>query len=71
VFLGCEQLDWLKDGLEKSKAVWKVVAADMPIGLNIGDGSTPEGLARWEGIANREPGSLHGKNHDEWIQANC
>ena len=61
MFLGREQLDWLKDGLEKSKAVWKVVAADMPLGLNIGDGATPEGLARWEAIANGEPGSPKGR----------
>jgi alkaline phosphatase D len=61
VFLGRQQLNWLKDGLEKSKAVWKVVAADMPLGLNIGDGSTAEGLARWEGVANREPGSPKGR----------
>ena len=39
VFLGREQLDWLKAGLEDSRAVWKVVAADMPLGLNVGDGS--------------------------------
>jgi alkaline phosphatase D len=38
VFLGREQLDWLKDGLERSRAVWKVIAADMPIGLNVDDG---------------------------------
>ena len=31
-FLGREQLDWLKAGLEDSRAVWKVIAADMPIG---------------------------------------
>ena len=29
-FLGREQLEWLKRGLDKSKAVWKVIAADMP-----------------------------------------
>ncbi len=51
-FLGREQLDWLKRGLDGSRAVWKVIAADMPIGLNIGDGNTVSGLPRWEAIAN-------------------
>jgi alkaline phosphatase D len=60
-FLGREQLDWLKAGLAESRAVWKVVAADMPIGLNVGDGTTPEGLPRWEAIANGEGGAAKGR----------
>jgi alkaline phosphatase D len=60
-FLGREQLDWLKSGLEDSKAVWKVVAADMPIGLNVGDGSLPGGIPRWEAIANGNPGGPLGR----------
>jgi alkaline phosphatase D len=54
-FLGREQLDWLKAGLESSRAVWKVVAADMPLGLNVGDGP------RWEAVANGEHGSPKGR----------
>ena len=42
-FLGAEQLAWLQDELEHSDATWKVISADMPIGLNIGDGNLPEG----------------------------
>jgi alkaline phosphatase D len=60
-FLGREQLDWLKSGLDQSRAVWKVVAADMPLGLNVGDGTTPEGLPRWEAVANAENGSAKGR----------
>jgi len=60
-FLGREQLDWLKMGLESSRAVWKVVAADMPLGLNVGDGVTPEGQPRWEAVANGEPGGPKGR----------
>ena len=60
-FLGREQLDWLKSGLEDSKAVWKVVAADMPIGLNVGDGSLPGGIPRWEAIANGNHGGPLGR----------
>ena len=33
VFLGAAQLAWLKRELKASKAVWKIIAADMPIGL--------------------------------------
>jgi alkaline phosphatase D len=61
VFLGREQLEWLKAGLDNSRAVWKVVAADMPIGLNVGDGTAPSGEARWEAIANGEPGTAKGR----------
>jgi len=60
-FLGRQQLDWLKSGLDDSRAVWKVVAADMPLGLNVGDGTTAEGLARWEAVANGEPGAPKGR----------
>jgi len=60
-FLGREQLDWLKASLDESRAVWKVVAADMPLGLNVGDGTTPEGLARWEAVANGESGAPKGR----------
>ncbi len=60
-FLGREQLDWLQRGLRGSRALWKVIAADMPLGLNIGDGSTPAGLPRWEAIANGNPGAPRGR----------
>ena len=60
-FLGREQLDWLKAGLKNSRAVWKVVAADMPLGLNVGDGSTPDGQPLWEAVANGEPGAAKGR----------
>jgi alkaline phosphatase D len=60
-FLGREQLDWLKAGLKESEAVWKVVAADMPIGLNVGDGATPDGKLIWEAIANGESGAAKGR----------
>lgn len=60
-FLGREQLEWLKRGLDRSKAVWKVIAADMPIGLNVGDGRTPAGVPRWEAIANGNAGGPLGR----------
>ena len=59
--LGRPQLDWLKAGLRRSRAVWKIIAADMPLGLNVGDGVTPSGQPRWEAVANGEPGSAKGR----------
>ena len=60
-FLGREQLNWLKTGLDESRAVWKVIAADMPLGLNIVDGTTPEGARRWEAVANGDAGAPKGR----------
>jgi len=61
-FLGKEQINWLKNGLKNSKAVWKVIAADMPVGLNVGDGAVPgSGEARWEAIANGNDGAPLGR----------
>lgn len=60
-FLGREQLDWLKRELSNSRAVWKVVAADMPLGLNVGDGKDATGQARWEAVANGNNGAPAGR----------
>lgn len=60
-FLGRAQLDWLKRGLARSRATWKIVAADMPVGLNVGDGRTADGQPRWEAVANGEPGAPRGR----------
>jgi hypothetical protein len=38
--------------LRESKAVWKVIAADMPIGLQVGDGLDSAGRPQWENLAN-------------------
>ncbi|KMK68774.1 alkaline phosphatase [Puniceibacterium sp. IMCC21224] len=39
-FLGAEQLAWLKREMVNSTATWKVIAADMPIGMMVRDGDT-------------------------------
>lgn len=39
-FLGEEQLAWLKRELLASKATWKVISADMPIGILVRDGKS-------------------------------
>jgi alkaline phosphatase D len=51
-FFGAEQLAWLKRRLRASRAVWKVIAADMPIGLQIPDGVDAQGRPRFEGLSN-------------------
>jgi len=56
--LGMEQMEWLKQGLKRSRAVWKVVASDMPIGVNVGDGRDGEGRSRWEAVANGDGPAL-------------
>lgn len=33
----------------------------MPIGLNVGDGTTAAGQARWEAVANGDPGAPRGR----------
>ncbi|KTT48624.1 alkaline phosphatase [Pseudomonas oryzihabitans] len=60
-FLGREQLDWLKQELQSSRATWKVIAADMPIGLQVPDGKDDQGQPRWEAIANGDPGQPKGR----------
>jgi alkaline phosphatase D len=39
-FLGPDQLLWLKRGLLKSRATWKVIASDMPLSLIVYDDAT-------------------------------
>lgn len=53
--LGPEQTAWLKHQLRRSSAVWKVIAADLPIGLVVPDG------AAFEGIANADPAAPLGR----------
>lgn len=57
-FLGAEQLDWLKRELQASAATWKVIAADMPIGLVRRDGP-----GAFEAIANGSGPPL-GREHE-------
>jgi len=52
VYLGPQQLAWLRDGLKNSRAVWKVIASDMPIGLLVGDGKDVQGRDQFEAVAN-------------------
>ncbi|HZF56389.1 MAG TPA: alkaline phosphatase D family protein [Polyangiaceae bacterium] len=49
--LGEAQLRWLKEGLATSRATWKVIASDMPIGLIVPD-KGPGGEPHIEGFGN-------------------
>jgi alkaline phosphatase D len=45
--LGWRQLAWLTHGLLRSRATWKVIANDLPLGLVVPDGTTAiEGVAQ-------------------------
>jgi alkaline phosphatase D len=50
-FLGAPQVRWLTDALSSSKATWKVVAADMPLGLVVAHQP-----GRHEAVANGDDG---------------
>ncbi|MEU4494058.1 alkaline phosphatase D family protein [Streptomyces sp. NPDC023998] len=54
--LGAEQLAWLKRELSRSRAVWKVIASDMPLGLVVADGA-----ANFEAVAQSDPGAPLGR----------
>ena len=44
--LGWRQTQWLISELKASRATWKVIAADLPIGLVVPDGTAQEGIAQ-------------------------
>ena len=56
--LGAAQLRWLEDGLAASRATWKVIASDLPLGLSIPDGQA------FEAIANGDPGPPLGREQE-------
>ena len=60
-YLGPAQIDWLIAELKASKATWKVIAADMPIGLYVADGVDAAGAPRWEASANGDDGVPSGR----------
>ena len=54
--LGQEQVDWLVREVSASTATWKVISADLPLGLVVPDGPVNE-----ESLSNRDPGVPLGK----------
>jgi alkaline phosphatase D len=57
-FLGNTQTRWLAEGLRRSRAAWKIVAADMPVGLIVGDGKDKKGRPRFENCSNGDGPAL-------------
>ncbi|MFO1057636.1 MAG: alkaline phosphatase D family protein [Dongiaceae bacterium] len=55
-FLGPRQLAWLKAALLASRATWKVIASDMPVGLVVADAQPWIPKGRFEAWANAEDG---------------
>lgn len=53
--LGRRQLEWLKRELKTSRATWKVIASDMPLGLVVSDGTN------YEAVANGDDGAALGR----------
>jgi alkaline phosphatase D len=54
--LGAEQRAWLIRGLTESRATWKIIANDLPLGIVV-----PDGAAAQEGVAQGGPGAPAGR----------
>src|SRR5699024_2533530 len=48
-YFGDRQLAWLKRELLTSKATWKAISSDMPLGLMVRDGDTAENGSNGDG----------------------
>jgi alkaline phosphatase D len=57
--LGFEQARWLKRELATSKATWKVISNDLPLGIIVPD--TTEGLPNIEAVSQGDPGAPLGR----------
>lgn len=60
-FLGAAQVAWLEQALLASTARWKVIAAGMPLGVNVADGHDNDGCVKWQGVANGDDGPPKGR----------
>jgi alkaline phosphatase D len=54
--LGAQQARWLADALTQSKAAWKIVASDMPLGIVVAHQP-----GRHEAVANGDDGAARGR----------
>ncbi|NCW45232.1 MAG: alkaline phosphatase [Gemmatimonadaceae bacterium] len=61
--LGEAQLAWLEQSLRQSRATWKIIACDMPIGLVVND-RVRDGVRNYEAVANADNGTPLGREHD-------
>lgn len=60
-FLGEQQRAWLKAALLSSRAQWKIIASDMPLGIAVGDGKNKKGENLYEAFANGDNGKPLGR----------
>lgn len=60
-FLGPNQISWLKARLKSSKAVWKVIASDMPLSIVVPDANPDAVKGTYEAWANAENGPPTGR----------
>jgi alkaline phosphatase D len=61
--LGTAQRRWLERALQASRATWKVIACDMPLGLVVPD-RTRDGAPTFEAVANGDAGAPLGREHE-------
>ena len=54
--LGAQQREWLIRGLKESRATWKIIANDLPLGIVVPDGPTAQ-----EGVAQGDNGVPKGR----------
>jgi phosphodiesterase/alkaline phosphatase D-like protein/glycerophosphoryl diester phosphodiesterase len=52
--LGAEQLEWLKQSLMESNALWKVVSADVPVSIPTGNNAAVFGRDGWANGASQD-----------------
>ena len=61
--LGAEQRKWLVKELRRSNATWKVIAADLPLGIIV-----PDGPVAQESVSNADPGAPLGRELEvAWV----
>src|SRR3954447_18487910 len=62
--LGREQTEWLIREVSRSRATWKVIANDLPLGLIVPDATVPEQPLNIESVSNRDSGAPLGREHE-------
>jgi len=58
---GARQIAWLQDGLARSRAVWKLIACEMPLSLTVRDQTPHAAPGDIEALANGHPGAPGGR----------
>ena len=51
-YFGAGQFAWLQKELKNSRAIWKIVATDMPLGIVVPDGVDSQGRNQFENLSN-------------------